>query len=211
MERSEDDKLFSSERAKRGAKIGAIASSSLLIGSSIIAAEVAEFRDPGTLLSLVEAVNEDPKSFASAYALYIGYHTAVGALVDSFKPTSRFISNQVRQEIEKFKTIREDFRKAKESLKDHGFSTVRDNLADIRYLPKELLASMYLNASVYGGLSGATLWGVLKVSDILDKTSGFNSPVLSTIADHPLETIAGGIITGAGVATGILAFRPDRN
>lgn len=197
----EDEKLFSWERAKRGAKIGA------LIGGGLSLATVALIG----LTSSEKAKNllEDPNSIAVATAIFAGYFGLVGAVIDGFRPTSRMVKREIEELIE---------------MKDGIVKAVKFAVRPV--LSEETLQNKpayILKTSFVGAGFGVALLGGIIFERFLDNAAEriFGNKLHppswfvdfgNTILDHPVETIGIGVALGLGASIYTLAFHDsERN
>lgn len=202
----EDQALFSRERAFRGAKTGDLVAAGFLgIGLTITG-----IVSPGELGEVVGFIYEHPNENITALGIIFGFSAGVGAAIDSFKPTSRLATREIKRNVDTFLKVKNGLTAAYEYLKYFDYSQIPYNLS-ARDLPKDAIGKLFAKSAFIGTVDFALLWGTSKLLEVAKQGVGWSSSsFFATIADHPVETIITGAALGLATATGILAFRPDR-
>ena len=102
----EDEKLFSFNRTLRGAKIGAICGSGLILAGTAVASLI--------IPDFTSKYFENPLEVVKVVSLVTAYHGiawgVVGATIDTFRPTSRLATTFMTNDIKTFKSIFTPFR-----------------------------------------------------------------------------------------------------
>lgn len=202
-----DFQLFSKDRAIRGAKIGAVGSLAVIGGGALITGVGSAFLSPDYLTYSAQLIVEHPTEVLQVLGIHTAEWAVVGAAVDSFRPTSRFVSKFIEREIKTFKEIGSTLKAGYRHIRNIDLSQARYNLtrpdqADVR-------AKFFPATAVIGGIGGAAVWGMgrleLAIDGALGKTLGVGADPFKFVAEHPLESIATGIIFGLAAGTAIVA------
>lgn len=102
----DEQKLFSAKRALRGAK-GGVKFGLGVVGTTLVIGGIV---DGG---KIIELVANDPLGAIEGVGIVAGYHAAawgaIGAAIDSFRPTSKITTRFINDEIKMFRDIGRDF------------------------------------------------------------------------------------------------------
>lgn len=207
--------LFSKERAIRGAKVGAGVSLAVVGASALISGVGTEVIHPGSMATALEFVYEHPTEILEVVGVHTAYWAAIGAAINSFRPTSRLAERAIRNQVEIYKSTREIFSAIRGGsqttyhfLRQFDFSRIPFNLT--RPDQSDLRKRLFVTAPTLGAFSGTMLWGMFKILNVAENLISSKSDIFTqTIADHPIETIGGMTVAGLVTAGTRLAFQKD--
>ncbi len=200
---SEDAKVFSKERAKRGAKTGAMLGGALIAGGLVLGA----ISEPG---QMAEGLVLHTSEIAEVTGLCVAYSASIGAVIDGFKPTSRLFSRYIIDHVENFRSMKRGFDHLRHDI-NYGEllgNILRPPLPDYMLESKKRFLSFTTLAGTGGGVA---IWGSAMINRALDKVFGMNDPshltqLIDAVANHPVETIGIGAAIGFGAASYALMF-----
>lgn len=211
IESPEDAKIISLQHARRGGMLGVKIGAGMVGAAALIEIGMAPF-SPDHFAEITKG--NFPLEIVKAAGFFGGTLGVMGAVIDGFSPTSRFVKRCIQREVDSCKEIRDATVSTYKFFKGLDYPKLAYDIfrPDVPRVFLENKLKFLAGSTAIGAAGGSIFVGTIEISTLMDKLPSViglpntPNPYINALAEHNGDIIKIGAGLGFTAAAYMLAF-----